>query len=309
MKSPVSTKSPTKQPLCCIPAPPIAVRGSYIPHYRYFFNGQEVDNEVYGEGAVLGYEFRQFDARTGRWWSVDPLADKYPGVSPYVFCNENPIALIDPSGAEVWKPEVDEKGNIMATAEPGDDIASFKKFMGPAYLDDEISTMYNQLSDGKINLTQSYGGVFQLMSDAINDARRDPEFEDRDNHNCWGASLALLKGKQLYGNGKGIYPWSDDGVGLNSSVIFDLCLKNAYTSVSQSQSSVGKTILRFGFPGIGNTSHGSIFMGVDKNGNEYTFTKNGWTPRPIICKVSQISWKYLSIQGINNNDSGYYNPR
>ena len=69
-----------------------------IPHYRNLFNGQEADNEVYGDGAVLGYEFRQYDARIGRWWSVDPMSDKYPGVSPYVFCNGSPIVHMDLKG-------------------------------------------------------------------------------------------------------------------------------------------------------------------------------------------------------------------
>ena len=31
--------------------------------YRYFFNGQESDGEVYGEGGLTGYEFRQYDTR------------------------------------------------------------------------------------------------------------------------------------------------------------------------------------------------------------------------------------------------------
>jgi hypothetical protein len=28
------------------------------------------------------------------------MADKYPGISPYVYCNNNPISLIDPDGNE-----------------------------------------------------------------------------------------------------------------------------------------------------------------------------------------------------------------
>ena len=83
-----------------------------IPHYRNLFNGQEADNEVYGDGAVLGYEFRQYDARTGRWWSVDPLVDKYPGVSPYAFCIGNPILLMDPSGREIGD-YFDENGTFL----------------------------------------------------------------------------------------------------------------------------------------------------------------------------------------------------
>ena len=32
------------------------------------------------------------------WLSVDPLAEKYPGVSPYVYTLANPVRLIDPDG-------------------------------------------------------------------------------------------------------------------------------------------------------------------------------------------------------------------
>ena len=74
---------------------PLPTTGAYIPRYRYFFNGQEADNEVYGEGAVLGYEFRQYDARIGRFWSVDPLAGKFPWNSPYAFAENDVVRAID----------------------------------------------------------------------------------------------------------------------------------------------------------------------------------------------------------------------
>ena len=49
--------------------------------YRYFFNGQEADNEIYGEGNSLSAEFWQYDTRLGRRWNVDP---KYtPMLSSY----------------------------------------------------------------------------------------------------------------------------------------------------------------------------------------------------------------------------------
>ena len=34
------------------------------------------------------------------WLSVDPMADKYPNVSPYAYCAWNPIKLVDPNGEE-----------------------------------------------------------------------------------------------------------------------------------------------------------------------------------------------------------------
>ena len=69
-----------------------------IGGYRYFFNGQEADNEVFGETGNFGYEFRQYDSRLGRWWSVYPKWSEYPSVSPFMFCNGSPIMMVNPKG-------------------------------------------------------------------------------------------------------------------------------------------------------------------------------------------------------------------
>ena len=36
------------------------------------------------------------------WLSVDPMADKYPGISPYAYCAWNPVKLVDPDGRDVY---------------------------------------------------------------------------------------------------------------------------------------------------------------------------------------------------------------
>ena len=79
--------------------------------YRYFFNGQEADNEVFGEGALHAFEYRMHDTRIGRFWSVDPMSDKYPSLSPYVYCANNPVKLVDPNGEEIY--EFDESGKFL----------------------------------------------------------------------------------------------------------------------------------------------------------------------------------------------------
>jgi len=35
---------------------------------------------------------------SSRWLSVDPLAEKYPNYSPYVYCKDNPVLYTDPDG-------------------------------------------------------------------------------------------------------------------------------------------------------------------------------------------------------------------
>ncbi len=36
------------------------------------------------------------------WLSVDPMTDKYPNLSPYVYCADNPVRIFDPDGEEIW---------------------------------------------------------------------------------------------------------------------------------------------------------------------------------------------------------------
>ena len=67
----------------------------------YKYNGKELDRmhglDWYDYGA------RHYDAVLGRWMCVDPLAEKYNNVSPFVFCKDNPIGFIDPDGKKVYQ--------------------------------------------------------------------------------------------------------------------------------------------------------------------------------------------------------------
>ncbi len=66
--------------------------------YRYFFNGQEADNEVYGEGVSLTADFWQYDTRLGRRWNADPVFKEYE--SPYACFAGNPVWFTDRFGAD-----------------------------------------------------------------------------------------------------------------------------------------------------------------------------------------------------------------
>ena len=69
-------------------------------NYRYGFQGQEMDNEIKGEGNSLNYTFRMHDPRVGRFFAVDPLEKSYPWNSPYAFSENRVIDAIELEGLE-----------------------------------------------------------------------------------------------------------------------------------------------------------------------------------------------------------------
>ena len=50
---------------------------------------------------------RHYNSALSIWLSVDPMADKYPSISPYTYCANNPVRLVDPDGRE----KIDAMGN------------------------------------------------------------------------------------------------------------------------------------------------------------------------------------------------------
>jgi len=69
--------------------------------YRYGFNGMEKDDEAKGKGNSYDFGARTYDSRLGRWLTIDPLASKYPDLSPFHFSMNNPIFYKDPDGREI----------------------------------------------------------------------------------------------------------------------------------------------------------------------------------------------------------------
>jgi RHS repeat-associated protein len=85
--------------------------------YRFGFNGKEEDDDVKGDGNQQDYGMRIYDARLGRFLSVDPITEKYPELTPYQFASNRPIDGIDLDGMEYVKRihTVNSTGEVIAT--------------------------------------------------------------------------------------------------------------------------------------------------------------------------------------------------
>ena len=99
---------------------PEAVMNANMQPYKY--NGKELDRmhglDTYDYGA------RQYDPVLGRWDRMDPLCEKYYDISPYVYCNNNPIIRIDRDGM-IWE-TIWDAGNVIYDL----GAATYHHFMG-----------------------------------------------------------------------------------------------------------------------------------------------------------------------------------
>lgn len=59
---------------------------------------------------------RVLDALTGRFTTSDPLAERYPWESPYLFCSGNPVKMVDEDGKDgivsIYGPKISISANI-----------------------------------------------------------------------------------------------------------------------------------------------------------------------------------------------------
>jgi RHS repeat-associated protein len=64
----------------------------------YLFNAKELDEET----GLYYYGARYYDSRVSVWLGVDPIWERYPGISPYAYCANDPVNAYDLHGDSIW---------------------------------------------------------------------------------------------------------------------------------------------------------------------------------------------------------------
>ena len=92
----------------CADATTILHSSFLILNWSHTFSAKERDAET----GLSYFGARYYRSDLSIWLSVDPMSDKYPSLSPYVYCADNPVKLVDPNG-EDYVVVVDEKKQTM----------------------------------------------------------------------------------------------------------------------------------------------------------------------------------------------------
>ena len=129
------------RPTACIPlAHPPAVPCPLTPvRWTFTFSAKEKDSET----GFSYFGSRYYSSDLSIWLSVDPMSDKYPSVSPYAYCRNKPLVLVDPNGM------FDSESQALRV----------RNRAAKKYGEDKVSDVFNKTIDGgKANYSFSIYG-------------------------------------------------------------------------------------------------------------------------------------------------------
>jgi len=204
-----------------------------------------------------------------------------------------------------WIPSVNDKGDIILTAEAGDNLKSLNDFFGSSenaqeYVPDDVYSGGKIEEGTEITLKDSnYSDAFKHSLDPANAEKyRDPDAwyifsAAPENYNCFSACLRGSAGLDFDFNeiaGEDHF----NNVVKNGSL--DGSMEAQYKQVNQSSAQFGKTVIPY------TNNHSGVYFGTSKNGTVHTFTKPGKSFKPQITKSTDVPW-YLG------SPTGYFNFR
>ena len=108
----------------------------------YLYNGKQLDR-MHGLN-MYDYGWRQFDPQIGRWNTPDPMSELDYNFSPYTFCLNNPVNLLDPDGLST---HTDSTGRVIAVYNDKDNSVYKHSELPESYAQDNAGLKYKTEKD------------------------------------------------------------------------------------------------------------------------------------------------------------------
>ena len=156
----------------------------FTAHWTYTFSAKERDPET----GLSYFGSRYYSSDLSIWLSVDPMSAKYPSLSPYTYCADNPVRCVDPNGEEIddnldkWKYNKttgkldwisNEGGRCHQIVVETQNTSSGEKVNRTVEFDGAIGQMFDfsvvsKTVDGIISgALEMYGGATTVMAGAV----------------------------------------------------------------------------------------------------------------------------------------------
>ena len=114
VSEPVGGSQYASEPAVAPVAPATSVASTSSPN-RWRFSGKEDQSFLGASIPLLDFGARMYNPAIARWTASDPMSEKYYGISPYVYCANNPILFTDIAGNSYS--EFDVEGNYKRTVD------------------------------------------------------------------------------------------------------------------------------------------------------------------------------------------------
>jgi RHS repeat-associated protein len=139
--------------------------------YRFGFQGQEKDDEVFGStGTSYTAEFWQYDPRVARRWNPDPIVKHHE--SPYAAFANSPIWIIDQLGADstvYLYSKLDDQGNAMYSMDQLNTMAkeaqNIANLNGLDYVKFKATTLHDLETNKDLNLNPYTDLIYRVADD------------------------------------------------------------------------------------------------------------------------------------------------
>ena len=221
----------------------------YEAHYQpeeqpYKYGGKEFIE-------LHGYDSYDFDSRMYypalcRFMTMDPLCEKYYSVSPYAYCNNNPVKYVDPDGRD-WYEYTDKDGNSQTM---------WRKSQDKIYKDDNGNT-WNNIGQNYLSINGDNATLFTQHTNSKGElylSSSSYNLADEKNANALNSTLGnlLSKGSAVAGSLGGYAEGSNATFRLtNSKGVLDFKFyengwKGSQWVTPSSISKIGKGVGHFG---------------------------------------------------------------
>ena len=153
------------------------------------FTGQEDQSPDFTIGYI-DFGARQYNPTLSRWLVPDPMGEKYYDVSPYAYCNNDPVRFVDPTG-EAFNPIFNREGVLLGTDDRG--------LQGEAIIMD--TWFFHQ--GMSFNTAQQHNLGMEGLFDETALNRFNEIYTSLDSRPDWDGYLTLNEANDWYRNGKG----------------------------------------------------------------------------------------------------------